>query len=426
MKLIICTLNFSPELTGIGKYSGEMAEWFAAAGHQVVVVTAPPYYPDWKISNGYSASSYRREISRIKSVSSMSQNDYEGEKLVVYRCPLWVPDRPSGLKRLLHLASFAISCFPVMLRQVFWRPDVVWVVAPAFFCAPGAWLTAKLAGVPACLHVQDYEVDAAFNLGLLKGVWLKKLVLWVERWLFARFDIVSTISYRMLDRARDKGVAVDRALLFPNWVDISAIHPGRAGGRYREELGIAPDKLVALYSGNMGHKQGLEILATAARLQKGNDHLFFVLCGNGAGRAELEVQCAGLTNVLFMDLQPQERLGDLLTMADIHLLPQREDAADLVMPSKLTGMLASGRPVVATACSGTEVARVVDGCGLVVPPGDGQAFSDAIGVLAGDPAQRTRFGLTARNYAEEKLDKEAVLRRFENDLKRLVEKSKFN
>lgn len=311
-----------------------------------------------------------------------------------------------------------------MLRQAFWRPDVVWVVVPAFFCAPGAWLTARLSGAPVWLHVQDYEVDAAFDLGLLKGERIKRFVLAVERFIFKRFDVVSTISGRMLDRALSKGVKPDRAVMFPNWVDISSIHPRLAGGSYRAELGFSADDVVALYSGNMGNKQGLEILADAARLLVTHPTLRFVFCGNGAGRAELEARCAGLPNVTFLDLQPLERLGDLLTCADIHLLPQRADAADLVMPSKLTGMLASGRPVVVTAHPGTEVARVVEGCGLVVPPEQANVFADAIAALADDAEQRARFGVAARRYAEENLDKDAVLRRFESDLLRLAGKRK--
>lgn len=409
MKILICSLNYSPELTGIGKYSGEMASWLAAAGHDVHVVTAPPYYPDWRVGAGYSASAYCRE-------------EFGGVK--VFRCPLWVPNRPSGLKRLLHLATFALSSFPAMLRQVFWRPDMVWVVAPAFFSAPGAWVTARLSAAPAWLHVQDFEVDAAFDLGLLKGAWLKKIILGFEHFLFRRFDVVSTISYRMLDRIELKGVLPQRAILFPNWVDISAIHPKNSGATYRFELSIPSDAVVALYSGNMGGKQGLEILADAARFLKENSQLVFVFCGNGAARSELELQCENLPNVRFLDLQPLERLGDLLAMADIHLLPQRADAADLVMPSKLTGMLASGRPVVATAHEGTEVARVVESRGVVVPPEQPRTFADAIASLAADAGLRIRYGERARHYAEENLDKDAVLRRFELDLLRLVSKGK--
>lgn len=408
LKILICSLNFSPELTGIGKYSGEMAFWLAQRGHEVRVVAAPPYYPDWKVREGYSSSSYHSELC---------------ERVRLIRCPLWVPEKPGGIARLIHLFSFAVSSFPVMLRHVLWQPDVVWVVAPAFFCAPVAWLVSRLSRSRSWLHIQDYEIDAAFDLGLLKGRFLKSMVLGFERWMLQRFDRVSTISHRMLERACGKGVLSDSRVFFPNWVDIFSVNPNLRANRYRSELNIPNQAVVALYSGNMGGKQGLGMLADAARLCADNASLFFLFCGNGAGRSDLESACKDLKNVRFLDLQPHERLGELLASADIHLLPQRADAADLVMPSKLTGMLASGRPVVATAHAGTEVARVVNGCGLIVPPEDAEAFSAAVSSLADDVDLRNRLGIAARNYAEANLDKEAVLRRFEEDLSRLLSRN---
>ena len=409
MKILIYGLNYAPELTGIGKYTGEMAAWLVAAGHEVRVVTAPPYYPDWKVSKGYSAWRY-----------SLAARD----NVLVWRAPVWVPTKPTGLKRMLHLASFALSSFPLMLRQIFWRADVVWVVAPALACVPGALLCARLSGAKAWLHIQDYEVDAAFDMGLLKGQGARRFALGVERWLMRRFDRFSTISGRMLDLARGKGVSADRAVLFPNWVDLSAIAPPTAGldgaSGYRAEWNISRDQLIALYSGNMGGKQGLEVLAETARLLAGEPGVQFVFCGNGAGRADLESRCAGLPNVRFVDLQPLERLGELLGTADIHLLPQRADAADLVMPSKLTGMLASGRAVVATAHPGTELASVVSECGLVVPPDNALAFSQAILRLASDSGLRRSLGAAGREYAVLNLDRDGVLGGFESQLQWLV------
>jgi colanic acid biosynthesis glycosyl transferase WcaI len=221
----------------------------------------------------------------------------------------------------------------------------------------------------------------------------------------------------MLGRAQAKGVDPARLVSFPNWVDISAIQPLAGPSPYRAELGIAPDAVVALYSGNMGGKQGLEVLADAARLLQDAPQVQFVLCGNGAGRADLVARCQGLANVRFLDLQPMERLGDLLGLADVHLLPQRADAADLVMPSKLTGMLASGRAVVATAHPDTELGRVVaQHCGLVVPPEDAAALAGAIRTLAAHPAERTRMGLAGRMYAEKELSRDTILARFESHL----------
>jgi colanic acid biosynthesis glycosyl transferase WcaI len=240
-----------------------------------------------------------------------------------------------------------------------------------------------------------------------------------------RFDRVSTISQRMVERAVAKGVSPARVVMLRNWVNLAETKIQNSGaGGYRIELGIGSDAVLALYSGNMGGKQGLEILAQAAAMLRDFRKINFVFCGNGAGRAELVAQCVGLPNVYFLDLQPVERLSELLGMVDIHLLPQRADAADLVMPSKLTGILASGHPVVATAHVNTELANVVASCGLVVTPEHPQAFADAILKLANDAALRSRLGAAGRAYAEENLDRNAVLGSFEAELKSVTKCTK--
>lgn len=400
MKILIHGINFAPELTGIGKYSGEMAEWLAARGHEVRVVTAPPYYPQWCIADGH-ANRWGRE---------------RCGNLHVYRCPLWVPARPSGLKRLLHLASFAVSSFPVMLGQFFWRPDLVMVIEPPLMCSPQALLTARLGGARAWLHVQDFEVDAAFGLGMIRAGWLRKFVSGIEQWLMRRFDRVSTISPRMLEKLHEKKVQHGKAVLFPNWVDTEAIFPLDVPSPLRAELGIADDRIVALCSGNMGEKQGLEVVLDAARHLAHRADIQFVLCGEGAAKARLRDGYGASPNVIWLPLQPVERLNDLLNMADIHVLPQRADAADLVMPSRLTGMLASGRPVVATAYPGTQVAGTVRHCGIVTAPGDAHDLAQAVMKLADDAEMRSAFGKRARTCAVENLERNAVLEKFEADL----------
>ena len=404
MRILIYGINFSPELTGIGKYSGEMAEWLAAAGHEVHIVTAPPYYPEWKVADGYAAWRYSRELKAGVSI---------------WRCPIWVPAQPSGLKRLLHLASFALSSLPVMLGQVFWRPHLILVIEPPLFCAPAAWMCARLSGAKAWLHVQDFEVDAAFELGILRALWLRGLVSKLESWLMRRFDRVSTISPNMVRRLIQKNVAQDKTVFFSNWVDIDAIFPLRAPSAMRQQLGIASARTVALYSGNMGEKQGLEIvLESAARLVR-EDNIQFILCGDGAVRQRLQQQYAGLPNVLWLPLQPLARLNDLLNMANIHLLPQRSGAEDLVMPSKLTGMLASGRPVVATANKGTQIADALLDCGVVVEPDNVSQFSEAILQLARDAGKCAVLGEKAREYAIRHWARESVLQELDRQFKGL-------
>lgn len=408
LRILIYGLNFAPELTGIGKYTSEMAHWLQERGHDVRVITAPPYYPEWTVPIGYRAGAYTREL-------------WNGIR--VLRCPLYVPRRVSGLKRLLHLASFALSSLPVAIAQIRWRPQVVWTVEPTFFAVPGALLVAKLARARSWLHVQDYEIDAAFSMGLLKGRLSRSAVSAVERWAFRRFDRTSTISQRMLERAGEKGVSPKQLVHFPNWVDISEITPEVGPSVVRSELQISPNKIVVLYSGNMGSKQGLEVLAHAAELLADDHRIEFIFCGQGVGREDLVHRCKGLKNVRFLPLQPVDRLSGLLGAADIHVLPQRADAADLVLPSKLTGILASGRPVIATADLRTELGQVIGSseAGELVPPGNSEALASAIRELAGDAPRRLRMGVAARNYAERELSTDSIMRRFEADLCELVE-----
>lgn len=406
MRVLLHCLNFSPEITGAGKYNGELAHWLAQRGHSVRVVTAPPYYPQWRVAEGFS----RWRHSRTRAPTGPD----------VWRAPLWVPARPTGAKRLLHLASFALSSLPLMLWQATWQPDVVVVVAPTLLTAPAAWITARLSGAKTWLHMQDFELDAAFALGILEQGHRQHLARRAERAVLRRFDRVSTISDNMLARLEAKGVEPQRALLFPNWVDTDQIRPLPTPSPLRRELDIAADQVVALYSGNMGRKQGLEILADVADRLSANPAITFVFAGAGESRPQLEAATAHLANVRWLPLQPTERLNDLLNLADIHLLPQRADAADLVMPSKLTGMLASGRPVVATAAPGTQVARVVDGCGVVTPPQDAAALAQALQALAAQPDTRRSLGESARDYALRRLGRDAILTSFDAQLRQLT------
>lgn len=396
MKILIYSANFAPEPVGIGKYSGEMAAWLVSQGHQVRVVAAPPYYPAWKLDQSYIWRPYRRE-------------QWQGVDL--WRAPLWVPKTPGGLARILHLLSFAVSSLPVMLWQTQWRPNVVLVVAPALVCAPTALLVARLTGAKACLHIQDFEVDVAFQMGLLKSPLLQRMVLATERCLLSCFDQVSSISGRMLDRLRQKGVKEHQVRFFPNWVDISHIYPLTSPSDYRKALGIKSDTKVVLFSGTMGGKQGLMVIPEAAKKLAYRQDLMFVVCGDGVIKPQLEAASIGLSNIKFLPLQPFERLGQLLGLADIHLLPQSPEAADLVLPSKLSGMLASGRAVIATCNADTEIANVVARCGLVVAPEDGNALADAIEKLVDDDKALLQFGKQARLYAEKNLARDSVLGR---------------
>lgn len=415
MRILIYGLNYAPELTGIGKYTGEMAVWLAERGHEVHVVTAPPYYPAWRIREDYRGTWYRTERA-------------PGQPLV-QRTPLYVPEKPTGIKRIVHLVSFMLGSLPVMVREMFWHPDVVFTVEPTFFCAPLTLFIGKSAGAACWLHVQDFEVDAAFELGLLPAQGpVHDGALRIEKFFTFAFDRVSGISSRMVDRALAKGIPAGHVVLFPNWVDVDTIYPldpvANRSNSFRRELasripGIE-DKIILLYSGNMGAKQGLELLAPLAHSFVADSRVHFVFCGDGAFRSRLEALVSGHPNVTLLPLQPLERLNDLLNSADIHLLPQRASAADLVMPSRLSAMLASGRPVIATAHPGTQVAQVVEDRGLAIPAEDDAALRAAVLLLVEDEDLRLHLGRAAREYAVAHLGKQQVLDQFELDLLELA------
>jgi colanic acid biosynthesis glycosyl transferase WcaI len=250
---------------------------------------------------------------------------------------------------------------------------------------------------------------------------MRRLAGRVERFLLDRFDRVSSISSKMLERLRAKGVPEERVSFLPNWVDAEIIYPLDGPSPLRAELGIDAKAIVALYSGNMGAKHGLEMLSRAARVLQHRDDIVFVFAGDGSARAEFEAEVVGFANVRFLPLQPAERLNDLLNLADVHLLPQRRETADLVMPSKLTGMLASGRPVIAGADTGTQIATVVHSCGIVVPPENGDAMATAVAHLADRTERRLALGEAARRVAVLEWGKEATLRNFATELCALVE-----
>ena len=410
LKVLIVGLNYSPEKVGIAIYTTELAEGLARRGHDVHVVSGKPYYPRWEVPAQFHSGWTRRST--------------EGG-VDVTRVAHYVPKKPTGVLRILHQTSFALSCLvPALVGARKQRPDVVLTVAPSLIAAPVARLAALISGARSWLHIQDFEVETAMATGLVSGQGgVARLAGRFERAVLGMFDQVSSISPAMCMRLIAKGIISDRVVEFRNWAQIDSVRPLEGVSTYRAEWDITTPH-VALYSGNIANKQGLEIVVTAARSLAHRTDLTFVICGEGPNRANLEEYAAGLLNIRFHDLQPKERLGDLLGLATIHLLPQLASVSDLVLPSKLANMLASGRALVVTALSGTSLESEIAGCGLVTPPEDGLAFSAAIEQLIDNEAVRTQFAKIALQRARERWEREAIIAGFEQRLIGLVDGGK--
>ncbi len=410
MRILIQGPNFSPELIGSGKYTGEMAAWLAKNGHQVHVITTPPHYPAWRIANGYRRFWFTRE-------------NYEN--LTILRCPTYVPSRPTGLRRVLYIVSFGlVSGIAVLWDALRLRPALFINIVPTLAAAPSCLAASKVVGGRSWLHVQDLEVDAAFSTGLVKGRWKKKVALSVERFLLRRFNIVSTISRSMIVALANKGISETDIVLFPNWVDVDEIYPLANRTAPRSDFNLPEEVFIALYAGNLSAKQGLEMFVELSAAMADEKEFMLVIAGDGPMRKFLTTALINVENVRFLPLQPAEKLNALLNCADVHLLPQKPEVANLVLPSKLAGQLASGRPIVAVAEPGSDLAQAVDGCGVVVDRSDGHEMAEAIQGLMSSPEAYRQMAINARNRAVEKWGKEATLSAFAAKLQVVIKDAK--
>jgi colanic acid biosynthesis glycosyl transferase WcaI len=421
VKLFIYSLNYSPELTGIGKYSGEMSKWLVNKDVDVQVVAAKPYYPEWEIHTVYSDFGYQSSIE-----SGVS----------VVRCPLYVPAQLSAFKRIIHLVSFALSSKFVLLKKVFskkTRPDVIFVVQPTLFITPVALLFAKITGAKTVLHIQDYEIDAMLGLGMAgEGPMIPRIAYGIESWLMRRFDVVSTISYSMMEKAKQKGVSAENLMFFPNWADTDFVTPEVNGSAIRAEWGFTQADRIVLYAGNMGAKQGLEMVIEAAAqyqsqgVSKSGNVVKFVFVGAGAHVDALKQQAAeiNLENVMFKPLQAWEDVPAMLGMADVHLVVQKKGAADAVLPSKLTNILSAGGNAVVTAEKDTELGQLVvkfPGIYTLAEPESLPAFIQALNTeLSRMDENGNSYNRVARGYAEQHLNKDAILSNFLDNVRQLI------
>lgn len=398
MRFLIIGLNYGPDGIGIAPYTQGLAEALIARGHEVRVIAGKPYYPEWRVRAGHNGS-WRRTTERGVDIT---------------RCPIYVPAKPSGARRIAHLLSFSLSAlFPALSAARNFDPDLVLVIAPSLLSAPVARVAARLAGAKSWLHIQDFELEAAFATGLLGSQsFMTKRAADFERTTLRGFDVVSSISPEMCRKLETYGIPRDRIHEFRNWAEIDLVRPLAGPSTYRAAWNIKT-RHVALYSGNIANKQGIDIIIDAARLLHGRTDLTFVICGEGPNRAAVEALAAGLNNVVFQDLQPLDRLGELLGLATVHLLPQRADAADLMLPSKLTNMLASGRPVVVTAAGNSGLAREVEGCGIATPPDDQRAFATAIETIIDMGDEYEELCRASRKRATDVWNREAIVGRFE-------------
>lgn len=400
MRVHLIGINYWPDETGIAGFSTGRAEYLASQGHIVSICTAPPYYPQWKVPTNYRRWWFQRE---------------ERAGVTIFRCPLYVPARVTALRRIVHEASFIASA---ALRSMFVKkPDVLVVVSPPLGLAVLAALLAWWWRVPYLFDVQDLQPDAALDLGMVKPGLFTKLLFAVERLGYRRAGAVSTITDAMRARIVSKGTSPTKVHRLALWAEpaLFMLQQEADDPEIREELGLG-DAFLILHVGNMGVKQGLDVVLYAANQTPPDSNVRYVLVGDGAVRSALEsrAQQLGLSNVSIISLLPREKFQRLLATAQVCLVSQQGSVADIVFPSKVLTLLAAAKPVIASVTPASEVATViaVAGAGVVVPPEDPAALVAAVLQLQTNREQRLKSGNAGRVFARERWERERTLSSF--------------
>jgi glycosyltransferase involved in cell wall biosynthesis len=392
-RLLLVSTNYAPEHAGIGPYATQIAEHWAARGHETHVLTGMPHYPAWRVDPAY-AGVWRRTELRAG--------------VRVHRRRHTVPPRQTAVTRALFEAS--VLAHGLLAPPRTGRPDAVLAQLPSL---AGGVLGARIAArhrVPYIPVVQDLMGAAAVQSGIRGGSRAAALAERAEGYVLRRATLVGVIHETFVERVTAMGVAPGRIRVVPNWSHVRG--PDEPRERTRARLGWSPGQTVVLHSGNMGLKQGLEVLVEAARRAP---EVRFVLMGEGSRRAALARLAAGVGNLDILPPAADQEFPAVLAAADVLAVTQRASVLDMSVPSKLTSYFAAGRPVVAAVAAEGGAAREVarSGAGVLVAPEDPEALVAAVRKLAGDPALADALGAEGPRHVAAHLSREAGLARID-------------
>jgi colanic acid biosynthesis glycosyl transferase WcaI len=405
MRIVVWGINYAPEITGIAPHNVALCEFLQRSGHDVTMVTTFAYYPAWR----------KRAEDRLRFFRTDRINNVR-----VHRCWHFVPARVSAWKRIVHEGTFVItSTIRVLLLK---RPDAYIVVSPPLLLGTAAWFAGRLKRAPFVFHVQDLQPDAAVGLGMLKTGFFTRALYWFEAFAYKRAVRVSGISEEILDAFRRKAVPESKLILFPNTVILPASNQVSKRGMFRTKYNLSPNEFLAIYAGNLGVKQGLEILIAAAELLRVEDNIRIILAGDGAARKPLEAKLrnCNLSNISMLPLQFGSDYKELLVDADVSLITQQSGSGNAFFPSKLLVTLAHSSPVVTVADEDSALARAVaEGqFGRNILPGKPDELAKTFRELANNPELLRRWGENGRAYVQ-RFEQQCVLGKFVEQLKSL-------
>lgn len=405
--ITIITPNYYPEDTAIGYYTTDFANNLVSNGFKVQIITGFPYYPKWKIEEPYNGySNYYKEII---------------DNITIYRYKMYLPKKVTFFGRIKMMLSLLKGTLK-NIRNIN-NTDLVICVVPFTLLIFPAYLLAKKNKSPLWLHVQDFEFDLAFESGISQNIFsnfIKYFVIKLEAYLLNKATIISSISYNMLKKIQFKTKKLN-TFYFPNWVSSEKINPATA----KKHRFFSENVFSILYSGNIGQKQDWEVFIAVCEKIKDNDTIEIIVVGDGAFSDELKIKSRAFSFVKFYDPVPLNELNDLLCSADLHFLFQKTAILDTVMPSKILGMLASGKPSIVTGNKNSEVKTIFENanCGCFFNQNNCVEIYDMIQHLKNNPELRIKWGNLGRKYILEHFSESTVLKKTIEKINQVINNS---
>jgi glycosyltransferase involved in cell wall biosynthesis len=329
-------------------------------------------------------------------------------------------DRSHLLPRAANYVSYVLGL--VWKAMVAKRPDVVLCMTdPPFIGSVGRLVAARFRA-HLLIVMQDVFPEIAVRLGRLRNPFVVRFLRLLIDSSLRSADRVVVIGETMKLRVEAKGVSPERVRVIPNWSDASSVVPKRHDNAWARKHKFAK-RFVVMHSGNIGHAQNLDALVRATTLLRDLQDLAVVIIGSGARRQELVALARVLQadQVEFMPYQERRLLSQSLSAADVHVVGLARHLAGYVVPSRVYGILAAGRPVIAAAESESETAQLVAevGCGIVVPPGNPFALAVAIRAAHDGEYDLDEMGRRARAFAEQNSDRSIAVERYRGVLREL-------
>lgn len=393
MRIVLTGINYAPEQTGIAPYTTGMAAGLRRAGHYVRVITGVPHYPQWRNFTGFTG----------------LRGDGVMEGIPVRRVRHYIADGGTGLGRILQEVTFGIAS---ILES--WRgAEVAVTVSPALIASALVVVKARLIGIPVGVWVQDLYSSGARELG--GDGWATRVLCRLESWVLQRADGVLVIHDRFARAVvEDLGVPAQRVTVSRNWSHLSQEAPRTDVGALRQRL-FGDIRTVALHTGNMGAKQGLENVVEAAReAGRRSADVAFGLVGDGSRRADLMKLGEGISQLVFVPSLPDDEYRAVLHAADILIVNEKPGLLEMAVPSKLTSYFLQGKPVVAaTEADSATAGEIRDaGAGVVVEPGRPVVLLEAIEQIVSDELAH-ELGENARRYATAHLTEDSAIDRID-------------